>query len=215
MGELDSLTKSLKDLDQKLEKLRLKEVKADEERKKKEVALKAQRYVKPLDKIISSKGFEINPIKTEWKFGIIPYPAFMNKNYNTLVIYIDRSYNIKFIALKENLRTVLEYMKREDYIIYNPDSYKIYHYNNKPILWLTPDFPMNMQLDLDKNKFLCDTETFHNLINNVVEYRLTKASSGLGGIGDLISKYWWVILIGAGLYIASQQPEGLKGFFGL
>ena len=206
------LNKELKELEIK-EKLRDAEEILKKKDKENKSSLKKFEVVKPKPAFIS-KGFEVSSIGLEWKFGLIPYPAFLNKNYKTLLVYIDRSRNLKFIGLKDSLSSVLTYMKKEDYVTYFPKDYQIYTYKNKPILWLNPESPINLQLNIEKQSFFADPETFHNIVNYVVEYRLTKGG-GIGGIGDLIGKYWWVLLIIAGLIIASQQPEGLKGLLGL
>lgn len=217
---MESIAKTIKELE-KLDK-QLEKLKSDSQEEKKKISKKSTlsppKYKGKVKSLIDFKGFTVSPISWSFAYGFIPLPPFLNKNFKTLIIYFDRNRNVKFIGIKKSLDTVLTYLKKEDYIINNSfdsEKYELYHYNNKSILWLHPDFPMNMQIDLNKQKLLCDTKTFHNLINNVVQYRLTQVSSGLGGIGDLLKDYWWIILIGAGLYIASQQPEGLKGFFGL
>lgn len=175
---------------------------------------KAPKQIIQKKSLVDFKGFYISPIGWTFKLGFIPVPPFMNKNFKTLIVYFTRNRNIKFIGLNKDIDTTLEYLSKELYIINNNKKYEIYNYMGKSILWLHPDSVINLQIDILKEEMLCDSNTFHNLINNVVEYRLTKAS-GFGGMGDLLSKYWWVLLVGAGLYLASQQEGGIAKFFGL
>lgn len=170
--------------------------------------------------IIVINSIEIKPYIPKKIFGVeIPFFNKKISSYKTPVLYWDNSnQNLKFMGVDKKFNetlTLFEKENKETYIIKNET--KPFFYKGKRILNLTPNFPLNLTIDVDNDKILGNSNQLNRLINNVFTFKLTEPLkpevTGISGIIDLIKKNWIIILIGIIIYIVSQE-EGLSKFLG-
>lgn len=134
-------------------------------------------------------------------------------NYNvTPIFYYDKNNNLLPLLVDKKIEQTLDLFNKEKYIV--NEEPKPLLYRGKRILHLTPDFPMTMQIDLNKKTLLCDSSTFHSLFQNVISFKLTLPVSSGMDIGGFLKKYGLIILFLIVVYVLYQSGT-LNGILGI
>lgn len=150
------------------------------------------------------KGFEIDIYK---KFlGLISYKP------KTPILYFGKNREILPIGLNTEPKLTIDLLEKQKYII-NNDSKDMWFMKGKRTLLLTPDFPMNFDVNIKQNEILCDSDTLHELINNVVRYKLTQPVANTNIVSS-IKKYWIIIVVMGVIYFLYQSGQ-LNKLFGI
>lgn len=151
-------------------------------------------------KLLTFKGFEIELFK---KFGFIP------KKPKTPILYFGNNREIRAIGLSTEPSITIEMINNKCKQLYtiNNEAKNMWFMTGKRVLTLTPNFPMNFDVDLKNGNILCDSETFHNLINTVVRRKLTEPlNKGFDLFGSL-KRYWIIILVMVVVYYLYQSGQ--------
>jgi len=166
------------------------------------------------DKLIALKGAEISlekekvsilskiPVissifKKKEENVSISYKALYFGHYNHCKL-IDVSTPNDFIELDKKEFHNLAENSRDSFVL-----------EGKPLIFIDKNSIVNPKLDLKEKSFVYDfkPEYICNVINNVIDFKLTNPLEEKKGLVELLKKYWWVILIVLALYYFYEQDK--------
>jgi len=188
---------------------KLKKVKTANKKEKNKIYDDVRKQKITNNKLISVDALDIT-LDSETKKGILEkipivnnYFGKKNVDYDYKAFYFGYKNVMKILDIpKIENNTINDTENKELYNLITYEDEKNYFLNGKRILWINRETIFNPKFDVDKQNFLYDLSPkyYYGVINNVMDWNLTKPLAEKTDLMGTIKKYWWVFIVAGVIY---------------